>query len=424
MNEKKCPLQNIELRLKELYLCQKQLIESYHQPDAFRTNLNAAIQSLRNITFILQSEKNKISDFDSWYTGWQDKMKNDPIMKWLRDARNQIVKQSDLETTSFATIRALTYFNIPIMKLQKIPPFETTEKIVNDIVKFSPFLLPEYLSKSCVLIIERHWLTVDIPEIELFDIIAYGYKFLKNLIIDAHKQNSLSYFECFGDEILLNSKMVCKMNVSLPSGKKLKLENKPLILNREQEKESEERYSSLIKYFRTKLSDTKDLFKIAEFYVDYSKKILKRDKFHATILFLWSSEKGLFDMTSLMVEEHEDKYLLMQNVLDTVKNKNAQGLIFIGESWIKRYHTNKSLKELEKENKLVSPSEAKDKKEALMVVAARNDGQIKTYITPFSRWFLDTIIKTKKTEVSTTEFIPIFLNPILQFWKTQKHFYK
>lgn len=53
--------------------------------------MNVTIQSLRNLTFALQVEKEKIIDFEEWYVIWQNRMKKDPVMTWLNNARVTIV---------------------------------------------------------------------------------------------------------------------------------------------------------------------------------------------------------------------------------------------------------------------------------------------------------------------------------------------
>ena len=70
------------------------------------------IQSLRSVTFILQSHKAKIPNFVQWYGNyvdekhgkrgeWQNRLYADPLMRWIVDARNKIEKQGDLESRSF-----------------------------------------------------------------------------------------------------------------------------------------------------------------------------------------------------------------------------------------------------------------------------------------------------------------------------------
>jgi hypothetical protein len=63
-------------------------------PRLFLTDLNAAIQALRNITFRLQNEKSRIPDFERWYQGEQDAMRRDPLLARFHHSRNVVVKQA------------------------------------------------------------------------------------------------------------------------------------------------------------------------------------------------------------------------------------------------------------------------------------------------------------------------------------------
>ena len=59
-----CPIPKTHRRLVEAHLLWHQALEHYQQPELFQANLNATIQALRNITFVLQSEKNLFSQFE------------------------------------------------------------------------------------------------------------------------------------------------------------------------------------------------------------------------------------------------------------------------------------------------------------------------------------------------------------------------
>src|SRR6476620_4755237 len=95
--EKDCPLATIDRRLNDLHRQWHDAEKVYFDPDAFRVAIQTAIQTLRTVTFILQSNKRLIPDFEAWYSPWQDRMKADPLLRWMVDARNKIEKQGDLE---------------------------------------------------------------------------------------------------------------------------------------------------------------------------------------------------------------------------------------------------------------------------------------------------------------------------------------
>jgi hypothetical protein len=85
------------------YFLQK-LIEYYHSLDEFCFNLNATIQSIRNITFTMQSELAGNSTFDEWYPTKQTEMKNHSLLRRFVDARNIVVTKGSLKTKSMAKV--------------------------------------------------------------------------------------------------------------------------------------------------------------------------------------------------------------------------------------------------------------------------------------------------------------------------------
>src|SRR5690348_4069143 len=111
--EDSCPITDTHTRLRQAHTLWHQAQRDYGSPDDFCTNLNATIQALRTVTFILQKEHRAIPDFEPWYAEWQERMKSDPLMKWLVTARNRIEKQGDLKTHSSALVSVLASWDEP-----------------------------------------------------------------------------------------------------------------------------------------------------------------------------------------------------------------------------------------------------------------------------------------------------------------------
>src|ERR1039458_683603 len=99
-----CPIAPAERRLQDAAAFWKQAYDAYFNPNKFRIGLQAAIQALRSVTFVLQAQKNSIAGFEVWYGPQQEAMRNDPKMRWLVEARNFIEKQGDLSTRSRFTV--------------------------------------------------------------------------------------------------------------------------------------------------------------------------------------------------------------------------------------------------------------------------------------------------------------------------------
>ena len=100
-----CPLAAVDRRLEDVHRHWHSAERAYFEPQAFRVAIQTTIQTLRTVTFILQSNKHLIPEFASWYKPWQEKLKADALMRWMVDARNKIEKQGDSEAHSFALVR-------------------------------------------------------------------------------------------------------------------------------------------------------------------------------------------------------------------------------------------------------------------------------------------------------------------------------
>src|ERR1019366_1298075 len=100
-----CPTPTAHKRLQEVHRFWHECASGYQDPEEFSSKLNACIQAARNLTFALQKESQLIPGFTEWYPSWQDRMKSDPVMKWLHDSRTHIVHKGDLQTESRAIVR-------------------------------------------------------------------------------------------------------------------------------------------------------------------------------------------------------------------------------------------------------------------------------------------------------------------------------
>jgi hypothetical protein len=78
-------------RLKHAHLLWHQCLDAYHDPEQFLADLNATIEALRYITFVVQKEKSAFKDFDAWSKPRQEILKADSMAKWLNEARVTIV---------------------------------------------------------------------------------------------------------------------------------------------------------------------------------------------------------------------------------------------------------------------------------------------------------------------------------------------
>jgi hypothetical protein len=78
----------------------------YHEPEPFRYRLGAFVVAARGVTYMLQTEKSKFTDF-GWYDEWVLRAKNDTFLRWLNDARTTFIHRQALEPKSYLKMRCI-----------------------------------------------------------------------------------------------------------------------------------------------------------------------------------------------------------------------------------------------------------------------------------------------------------------------------
>ena len=156
--------------------------DTYHDPRPFRRHVDALIQSLRNVTFRLQAAKSESPlDFDAWYGRWREHMRSDPNMKWLHDARTEVVKRSGIQSSSYALVRIIDSYNEPAATVLRLPPTVSTEKLLDK----ARTQVPDEFQRYVALEVRRRWTAPDADGKELLGLLACCFHVLDALLIDA-----------------------------------------------------------------------------------------------------------------------------------------------------------------------------------------------------------------------------------------------
>jgi hypothetical protein len=150
------------------------------EPESFRLNLNNLAQNLRNVTWLLQKQKAVLPSFLDWYKPWQDSVAEDSIMRWVVRSRNRIVKESDLELLSLASVRvSLDWANEFAMSWSMPPRYRTRDILIR-------LLSTQDIPRTGMMTIERRWIDRALPDSELLDACAYAYNRIAQVIALAH----------------------------------------------------------------------------------------------------------------------------------------------------------------------------------------------------------------------------------------------
>ncbi|WP_053366285.1 hypothetical protein [Bacillus sp. FJAT-27245] len=411
-----CPIPNTHNRLKEIHRLWHQCLDNYFDPEGFRTNLNAAIQALRNLTFALQNEKKAIPNFDDWYSNWQTKMGDDELLKWLNKARVKIVHQKDLETKSIAKVTVKNYLDIAELKME-LPPFIPIELIASQCVKSLSKKYPEHVIKNCYAVIERRWTEANLPNWELLDALAYGFNFFSQLINEAHEMANCKISTCsmrdtlhkLTKEEIETGRYVCMTTqqgirsetITLSDFATVTVGFKEVKLNEKTAKKTLKKY----KIHELPFNEI-EILGYAKKVNEIAKKVLVKDKYHRQIFMLHSPSRG-WKVIDAEVENQTSKFILMSQLGEIVKKDNIDAIIHVSEIWLTQ--------DISAVAKGVSVAETKDKREALSVTVIGKNNINKTYLTIFKRGLLGKII-LNKTEVNENLDGLNYLNPIKRIW--------
>lgn len=351
IHSEECPAPACHNRLNEAHQHWHHALSLYSSPEEFRVYLNAAIQSLRNVTFVLQKQKSKLSEFDVWYSDWQNKMRNDSIMSWLVQARNIIVKEGDLEADSIAEVSIVASYHSPPIFVFQLNPLLSTIDFIKHLPKER---IPDDIRTSGLLKAERKWISKDLPDHEILDALGYAYGILSLLVNDFHIQCGRRSDRLFvrdlegnvspylGGTNHLQGRLPCMVTTEKLRTVWMKLSDESIIDFREEELGIEHSPQEVREHYDLKepisirhiedgtLKDVvADLFKVA-------KLLLEVDGHHITNVFLHLPNRQLTSI-QILPENQTDKYLLWVNIANEVKRLGALAVITVAECWFAKY---------------------------------------------------------------------------------------
>jgi hypothetical protein len=338
-----CPLEAVHQRLEDLHRQWHQAEQAYFDPEAFRVAIQTAILTSRTVSFILQSNKSVVPDFENWYAVWQERFRTDPLMRWMVEARNLIEKQGDLE--SYSWIRA----EIVASYLKGGPILEVPALLADAPLKLLKSIpeneLGAHVKKDGFLRIQRKWIENALPDYELLDAVAIAYGNLWQMLSDAHRQMGIdepaAIDESTGeryDPAAMQGRMPCMIghgdfrthDIWLATG----IPSKISVIRRELDADVEgvlsSRYELEPHEVWSEANEPKE--HLAKLFSTARKMFLK-DGYHVTVLALLHKGKPV-DLIQLEPEEHGDKYLMMRKIAQQVHKRGADAVIMLGEVWI------------------------------------------------------------------------------------------
>jgi hypothetical protein len=349
---KSCPLGAVHRRLEDAHRLWHQAECAYFDPGGFRLAVQSAIQTLRSVTFILQSHKADIPNFDQWYGDyvdekrgtrgkWQNRLHADSLMRWMVEARNRIEKKGDLESHSFIRAEIIaSHLDVEISRIEV--PARLFQNVKELLLSIPNDLVGEHVRRHGVLRIQRHWVENSLPDYELLDAIAIAYGKIHELIHDAHFQMGLdpplTIHGDAGESYDLTARLPCMIghelprtvSISLADGGQLGFETERIDMNRAEATALERYGAELFESTRRKYQTAEDLIPIG--YFELARAMFLRDGHHDPILFLLRDRRPI-SMFTVEVENRQQSYLLMRQLSTEITKSGADAAFLIGEVW-------------------------------------------------------------------------------------------
>lgn len=373
-----CPLARVHRRLEDSHHQWHQAEQSYFEPEQFRLGIQSTIQTLRTVTFILQNHKHEIAEFDEWYEGWQTKMRAEPLMRWMVDARNKIEKQGDLELHSMVRAEIIASY-LEEGRSVDVPTnlFEGPAELLNSIPKND---LGRHIKNHGILKIQRRWVENTLPDYELLDAVAVAYGRISQLLADAHRQMGLETpvttnvktGEEFGESGLREGRMPCMighaggraLDIGLWDGRPLGIANKSRTVKREEAERAAAAFPVRLQdIFPHSATNNEQILKGL---FETARKVFLKDGRHVSIVFLLCETKPI-KLMSLRPEEHGHKYVMMRDVADEVIRHGADAVVMLAEVWMAPF---------DKFRAYQRAIDAPNRLEALTGTLVANDGQM------------------------------------------------
>lgn len=183
-----CPIPDTHQKFKEATYFLGKSAEHYHVPLEFQFNLNAFIQALRNVTFMLQSEPGKPGGFDSWYASKQTEMRQCDLLRRFVQARNIVVKQSSLKARSSACSGLFRGYRIKLWMQHPVPLLAPSEWVLERLKNAVGFFLDEEHSQVGEQFgIQRTWIVEELGESEVLGLCLQALNQVGALVVEAHR---------------------------------------------------------------------------------------------------------------------------------------------------------------------------------------------------------------------------------------------
>lgn len=384
--------------------------ETYHEPQTFRRHVESLIQALRNVTFRLQASKGKLPGFDAWYGPWQELMRADEGLRWLIDARNDIVKHTGLKTDSYAMVSRITSYLEPDRVLLKLAAGTPTAQVV-DRARAS---LPEQYRQHMAVSLVRRWAVPGRSQDEVLTLLAQCLHILDALLLYAGdvvagcEAGSPSAFLATVQRpsCMLVSPAMIPRYFEADTGEEFYVARKQALAGRD--------LAPIIeRYGETALAAvlSHDPLERARQLHSMARTLFKRDGHHIPLAYLRHPD-GKWELIVVWAEDKRDKFLMWHAIGARVAAEGNDAVIFTSEVWMAdRSWAPVPYPDL---------STVQGRQEAVVTWTETFDGRGETITSPIVRNLGKAYLKPLIRRCITHDSEPGFMAPIRRAWRDRR----
>lgn len=405
--ERRCPLPQTHTRLHQLHKQWHRTAADYAHLDDFVTSLNAALVSLRSVPEVLKKgEWQRVPDFKTWYAPHEAALKADPLLGWIKRARNDVVHEGDLELHSRARVRVLLDGReLPEMAFD-VPPRLTQEQIASEL---GP-RVPERVRERGVLAVERQWVANDLPGHELLGVLAYGYGKVADVVVNAHRECGVR-MQIFGDEAhmrrpqrreQLGGRLSCMVaNAGVRTAYVHLAGDRLMIPEWTERTVTRDDLAGFDLGFAVPdeargHQPGESILQQAGRWARIARAFIECHGFHIPMVMIYETRDLMPAFTNLHAQDAQEMSVVIDSIVEDVERARAEGVVFIGEK----------------------QSGARAEPE-LLVAALTNDGEHRIWRTAIVR-AADGAVTLGVTAVDN-DTVPDFLAPIKRAWIAMGH---
>jgi hypothetical protein len=407
-----CRIAAADRRLRDAFHHWRQLERTYFEPYEFRVNLNSFLQEARNVTFILQKNKNAIPGFENWYSRWQQRMRDDPLMQWAVESRNRVTKQGDLETESYSVVTFTADWTDERTKRFRGPPSLPSVTLIQQALSKIP---KEAIAEDALFCAERQWIDAALPGTELLSATSHVLIVLSDLLSDAHtyirtvdpKQRcdvieSLDRMRREYPLELAQKEAARRIWVKAKSREKLQYTVSPELVERTEDSAQKirERYGEPPQL--PKDTDKEALEGAVLMVTERAKQFLARDGHLVPVIFVKEQRGEGMMFLQLQMGDRAEKHIAIRQAAALLTNVRVEWVILINEAWWV------PLEELEEGVRFAVDS--KNRREAISAVGVNAAGRFFNLRVPFRRFRNEVIFEKADQDYEQVNI----LRPILK----------